>query len=70
MIKALVPDLALSDESERDINPKTRPIDIHRLIRLDGGQAVAAFSRSLDDTDTRVYILSESGEHKPVPGLD
>ncbi|MEE2752341.1 MAG: prolyl oligopeptidase family serine peptidase [Candidatus Latescibacterota bacterium] len=68
-MKALQPDLKLSDARERDIDPEIDLIRVMRIFGLADGTIVCAFSACLPDTETRVFRVAPSGDLEPVSGL-
>jgi dienelactone hydrolase len=69
MANALRPNLTLSDERERDVDPDVDLVRVNRILKLADGPIVCTFSACLPDTDTRVFKVEGPGELKPVPGL-
>lgn len=68
-MRALQPDLKLSDDRERDIDPENDQITVSRLVRLDDGTVVCGLSAVPKNADTRLYLVSADGL-EPIPGID
>jgi len=66
MANALRPNLTLSDERERDVDPDVDLVRVNRILKLADGPIVCTFSACLPDTDTRVFKVEGPGELKPV----
>ena len=67
-ISALKPDLKLSEDREREINPESGFIYVRQLVRLADAQIVAVLSSGFIE-DTCVYLVQDEGAFQPISGL-
>ena len=68
-VKALLPDLKLSDAQERDIDPDFDLIRVSRLFEIADGTIVCVLSSCPADSDTLVFTVDRQKGLLPVSGL-
>ena len=68
-VKALLPDLKLSDSQERDIDPDFDLIRVSRLFEIANGTIVCVLSSCPADSDTLVFTVNQKKGLLPVSGL-